>query len=169
MGWMKYSVRLATVNDADIIAKHRVNMFRDMGEVPTDALAAALLDKSTAALATLLSEGSYVGWLAIGESARVLAGAGAHVKSNLPRVSQNGIEIATAPVPLVVNVYTEPDVRGMGIARALMATLLQWATDQGYDRVLLHASDAGRPLYESLGFVATNEMRWSPVRRADAG
>jgi hypothetical protein len=29
--------------------------------------------------------------------------------------------------------------------------------------VALHASDAGRPLYQSLGFVPTNEMRWSPT------
>jgi GNAT superfamily N-acetyltransferase len=51
--------------------------------------------------------------------------------------------------------------RGMGISRALMKVLMQWATAHGFDRVLLHASDAGRALYPSLGFVPTNEMRWS--------
>jgi len=30
---------------------------------------------------------------------------------------------------------------------------------EGYAVVFLHASDAGRPLYEELGFRATNEMR----------
>jgi hypothetical protein len=44
-----------------------------------------------------------------------------------------------------------------------MHTLLQWAREQGFDRVVLHASDAGRSLYESLGFKSTNEMRWSPT------
>ena len=44
-----------------------------------------------------------------------------------------------------------------------MNTLLKWAIAQGYDRVHLHASDAGRPLYQSLGFVPTNEMRCSPT------
>jgi hypothetical protein len=29
----------------------------------------------------------------------------------------------------------------------------------GLASLVLHASDAGRPLYERLGFVATNEMR----------
>mgnify|MGYP003548309000 CR=1 FL=1 len=33
--------------------------------------------------------------------------------------------------------------------------------ESGVTAVSLHASDAGRPLYESLGFVATNEMRLS--------
>jgi len=60
----------------------------------------------------------------------------------------------------VVNVYTEPEWRGRGIARALMKVLMEWAAGQGADRLVLHASDAGRPLYQSLGFEPTNEMRW---------
>jgi GNAT superfamily N-acetyltransferase len=158
---MTYTIREATVSDAAIIARHRLGMFRDMGLVPTDALASELLETSTPALAALLREGSYVGWIASDASGRVLAGAGAHVRPQLPRISQDGLSVVTAPVPLVVNVYTEPDVRGTGIARALMNALVEWATAQGFDRVVLHASDAGRPLYVSLGFVPTNEMQWS--------
>jgi GNAT superfamily N-acetyltransferase len=139
-------------------------MFRDMGQVPTDALAAELLEKSTFALDALLREGSYVGWFAVNESGRVLAGAGAHVKPQLPRISHDGVEVVTAAAPLVVNVYTEPELRGQGIARTLMDTLMKWAASQGFDRVILHASEFGRPLYQSLGFVASNEMRWSPKR-----
>jgi GNAT superfamily N-acetyltransferase len=160
------TIRQATVDDAAIIARHRVAMFREMGQVPTDELATRLLEASTAALGPLLRERSYIGWLAIAENDRVIAGAGAHVHSQLPRISHDGIAVTTAPVPLVVNVYTEPDYRGMGIARALMDTLLRWAKAQGCDRVVLHASDAGRPLYQSLGFAPTNEMRWSPTDRA---
>jgi hypothetical protein len=83
-----------------------------------------------------------------------------------PRTYVRSIDVqSTAPVPLVVNMYSETDFRGMGIACALplMNTLLKWATAQSYDRVALHASDAGRPLYQSLAFVPTNEMRWSPT------
>ena len=36
---------------------------------------------------------------------------------------------------------------------------LKWSRDQGYDRLNLHASTEGRPLYESLGFEQTAEMR----------
>ena len=160
---IEYFIRETTVGDAAIIARHRVSMFSDMGQVPTAALAAQLLEESTVALQALLREGSYVGWFAIDDGGGVLAGAGAHVKSQLPRISHDGSAVTTAPVPLVVNVYTEPDVRGRGIARALMNRLMEWARSRGCDRVLLHASDAGRPLYQSLGFVPTNEMRWSPT------
>jgi hypothetical protein len=40
-----------------------------------------------------------------------------------------------------------------------MRRLLAWAREERLDRVVLHASAEGRPLYERLGFVPTNEMR----------
>jgi GNAT superfamily N-acetyltransferase len=161
---MTYSIRQATTSDSAIIAHHRVAMFQDMGEVPTDALSSELLLTSIAALTALFREGSYVGWLAIDTGERVIAGAGAHIKPQLPRISHDGAGVAGMPIALVVNVYTEPAWRRKGIARALMQRIMGWATTQGIDRVLLHASDAGRPLYRSLGFVPTNEMRWFPTR-----
>jgi GNAT superfamily N-acetyltransferase len=159
---MNFSIRQATTSDVAIIGQHRVAMFQDMGEVPTASLAAELLLTSIAALTALFQEGSYVGWLAVDTGERVIAGAGAHVKPQLPRISHDGARVAVMPVALVLNVYTEPAWRGKGIARALMQRLMEWATIEGIDRVVLHASDAGRPLYQSLGFIPTNEMRWFP-------
>ena len=156
-----YTIRRAVAGDVATIARHRVAMFRDMGQVPSEALAAALLQASTAALGALLQDRSYVGWLALDGRNAVVAGAGAHVKPQLPRISLDGGRLVTEALPLVVNVYTEPAWRSRGIARALMRALMDWATAEGFDRLLLHASDAGRPLYASLGFVPTNEMRWA--------
>ena len=161
-----YDIRPATAGDAAVIARHRVAMFRDMGKVPSDELASQLLDASTSALAALLHTGSYVGQLAIGANGRVIAGAGVHVRPQLPRVSSDGTHITTKPIPLMVNVYTEPEWRRRGIARALVVALMRWGADQGFDQMVLHASDAGRPLYVSLGFAATNEMRWLPYQGA---
>lgn len=135
-------------------------MFRDMGDVPNVELASELLQKSTTALTALLADGSYVGWFAIEGEADVIAGAGVHIKPQLPRISHDHVRIETSSVPLAVNVYTEPHWRGRRVARSLMRAMMEWATAQGTDRVVLHASAAGRPLYESLGFHATNEMRW---------
>jgi GNAT superfamily N-acetyltransferase len=160
-------IRRATVGDATVIARHRVAMFSDMGSVPTSQLASSLLELSTSALVAELDKETYVGWLALDGTNQVVAGAGVHVKPQLPRISDDGTSVVTASLPLVVNLYTEPAWRHQGIARTLMATLMQWARTQGFDRLVLHASDAGRPLYVSLGFVPTNEMRWSPKTRPE--
>jgi len=162
-----YQIRSCTEGDAATVARHRVEMFREMGEVPTDELARELFDKSTVALAATLRDGAYVGWFAVGDDSKVIAGAGAHIKPQLPRISHDRARVEVAPVPLVVNVYTERDYRGQGVARALMRVVMKWASTVGSDRVVLHASDAGRPLYASLGFNPTNEMRWFPPQDLD--
>jgi len=160
-----YTIRPATVTDAATIAAHRVAMFSDMGQVPTQALADQLRAASTSAISVSLRDGSYVGWLAVAADDQVIAGAGAHIKPQLPRITPGG-QVAAGPAPLVVNVYTAPNWRRQGIARAVMRKLLDWALARGCDRVMLHASDDGRHLYESLGFAATNEMRWTPTERS---
>jgi GNAT superfamily N-acetyltransferase len=160
-----YDIRRAVLADAPCIGRHRVEMFRDMGQVPSEQRASELLSASAAAIHAALGDGTYVGWLATSADGTVIGGAGVHIKPQLPRVTADGLRVASGDVPLVVNVYTEPQWRRRGVARALMRAVMQWATERGHDRVVLHASDEGRKLYESLGFGPTNEMRWDPEPR----
>ena len=60
---------------------------------------------------------------------------------------------------IVLNVYVERAWRRRGVADALMRAVLDGLAGRGIRRIVLHASDDGRRLYERLGFVATNEMR----------
>jgi hypothetical protein len=39
-----------------------------------------------------------------------------------------------------------------------MLAMMDWLRKEGFSKVGLHASDEGRPLYESLGFTVSNEM-----------
>ena len=149
-----YRVRTATVDDVGVIAQHRAAMFRAMGLVP-DAEYATLAAGSARVLANALAAGTYRGWLT--ELDRdVVAGAGVILRPLLPRPGQpdGATEVE------VLNVYTEPQHRRCGLARGLMHAVLAWCAAQRFAKVTLHASDAGRPLYESLGFSATNEMEW---------
>ena len=57
------------------------------------------------------------------------------------------------------SLYVEPSFRRRGIGRQLTQTIMAWCRERGFDWIYLHASDQGRPLYESLGFVASSEMR----------
>ncbi|HEV2236777.1 MAG TPA: GNAT family N-acetyltransferase [Ktedonobacterales bacterium] len=62
----------------------------------------------------------------------------------------------------VSNVYTRPAYRRQGISRALMTLLLEWAQAHQVLRLLLWASDMGRPLYTSLGFEESDAMELRP-------
>jgi GNAT superfamily N-acetyltransferase len=150
-----YRVRAATVADVAAIAHHRAEMFRDMGLVREEERA-TLAAGSAHFLADALPGGTYRGWVAELDGV-VVAGAGVILRPLLPRPGHpNG-----ASEVEVLNVYTEPEHRRHGLARALMHAVLDWCAGQNIAKVTLHASDAGRPLYESLGFTATNEMEWT--------
>jgi ribosomal protein S18 acetylase RimI-like enzyme len=161
---LEFSIRPATTADAAVIALHRARMFQDMGQLPPsvfDSLRAA----AELALAGALTRGEYVGWLLTpeGEPGRVVAGAGVQLRDVLPHPVTVGEEVAVAAGRhgIVLNVYTEPAWRRRGLAELLMRHVLEWARAQRLDRLVLHASAEGRALYERLGFVATNEMRFS--------
>lgn len=52
-----------------------------------------------------------------------------------------------------------PRARGHGIGTALTDACVTWLRERGATTVLLHATDAGRPVYERLGFVAEGRSR----------
>jgi GNAT superfamily N-acetyltransferase len=156
-------VRSARPSDAEVIARHRAEMFSDMGQLPA-SLYQELVDRSVEYLRTAIESGEYVGWLAsIEGSDDVIAGAGVQLRRILPRpVTFDGqSRIVEGREAIVLNVFTEQPWRGKGLARRLMQHVLEWAGRSALDRLVLHASDQGRALYDRLGFVPTNEMRYA--------
>jgi ribosomal protein S18 acetylase RimI-like enzyme len=59
-------------------------------------------------------------------------------------------------------VYVEPSLRRRGFARKLCSEALASARARDVRKIVVHASDNGRPLYEQLGFTSGNEMRLDP-------
>jgi GNAT superfamily N-acetyltransferase len=149
----EYTIRPATIGDAGTIARHRATMFRDMDSV-TDEQAEVLRVESEPWLAGLLASGGYAGWLCF-QGSVIVAGAGILLQEIGPRPGCYRMGRAAH----VVNVYTARDHRRRGIARKLMLTVLTWCREQGIDQVTLTASNAGRPLYETLGFKPASDMR----------
>jgi ribosomal protein S18 acetylase RimI-like enzyme len=149
----EYTIRMAALGDAATIVEHRREMFRDMGHRDEAKLA-----KMSAAfepwLRRKMESGEYLAWMAVTADGSIVGGAGLWLMDWPPHVIGSGARRGN-----ILNVYVRPQSRRRGIARALMETALEWTRANGVDCVILHASDAGRALYESLGFAATNEMR----------
>ena len=158
----KFDVRLATIDDADIIAWHRARMFQDMGDLQPHLFEAFRM-KSCERLRDVIARREYVGWLASLKvaPATVIAGAGVHLRRVLPHPAKNGAMLVEGRHAIVVNVFTEPEWRRQGLAAMLLNRIIQWAREQKLDELILHSSTEGRSLYERLGFVATTEMRFA--------
>jgi GNAT superfamily N-acetyltransferase len=158
-----FTVRLATPEDAAVLARHRVSMFRDMGDLPPEQ-AESLEAAARRVIKEWIAAGTYVSWVAspAARPAEIIAGAGIQIRPLLPRPrpGRPTIREGGGPEGIILNVYTERAWRRHGVARQLMEAVIVWARSHGVARLVLHASPEGRPLYEQLGFEATNEMRY---------
>ncbi|MGH9719021.1 MAG: GNAT family N-acetyltransferase [Bryobacteraceae bacterium] len=149
----QFPIRPATLDDVPTLVEHRRAMFYDMGQQDDRALDAmcAAFDPWTR---QKMPSGEYLAWLAIAPDGAVAAGAGLWLMDWPPHLIGPGARRGN-----ILNVYTQPEYRRRGLARRLTQTALDWCRGNGIRAVILHASDDGRALYESLGFEPTNEMR----------
>jgi GNAT superfamily N-acetyltransferase len=146
-------IRVATLEDLSTVLRHRRGMFFDMGH--RDPVALAAMEKASRPFfERALREGHYRGFLAEDERGAVRAGGGVVLLEYQPHP-----EDPRPRRPFIVNMYTEPEHRRQGLARRLLQAMIDSCRREGHAVVFLHASDEGRPLYEELGFRATNEMR----------
>jgi GNAT superfamily N-acetyltransferase len=140
-------------------------MFHEMGSLAA-ADVEAMMWASAAYLRPAIERGEYHGWLALpvadlgGSPPLVVGGAGVQLRPQLPRPKPDG-GLITGRQGIILNVYVEPAFRRRGLARALVAAAIDWARTNQLAGLVLHASEAGRPLYAQMGFVATNEMRFT--------
>lgn len=141
-------MRWATADDAPIISAHRAAMFSDMGVEYREEVA-----QFTPWVEERLRSGSYLG-LFIEQEGEVVAGAGLLLLDWPPHFMD--LQPLRA---YLLNVYTHPPHRGKGLARALTQAAIAETQRRNIRVLSLHASEAGRPIYEKLGFVPTNEMR----------
>jgi GNAT superfamily N-acetyltransferase len=162
---MEIRIRPASLKDVEHLVHHRREMFVDMGYKNVAELDGAD-DVAREYFNAALRDGSYKGWLAedVGENAapagevvgEVVGGGGIVL---VPWAGYPG-EPRTQRV-WILNMYTEPRARRLGIAKKLVNIMTDWCRAEGFTAVSLHASDAGRLVYEPLGFRPSNEMKLS--------
>lgn len=148
----EYTLRRVRPEDAEIVCYHRMRMFQDMGLYTWESMQNHC-ETYIEWVKPRIADNTFISYFLCDGDA-VIAGAALWLMPWSPH-ALTGKTVRG----MVFNVYTEPDYRRQGLARKLVITLIEWCKDNEIDLVALHASDEGRPLYESLGFLASNEMQ----------
>jgi ribosomal protein S18 acetylase RimI-like enzyme len=144
--------RCATVADAALITAHRKAMFVDAHDAQEPVLA-EMSRNFEPWVKRMLADGIYAGWItSVGD--RPVASAGLMILDWAPHF----LDPAGEHRGYVLNVYVVPEYRRRGLARALLQRCLDEARTRKIRVVALHASNAGRPVYEGMGFRSTSEM-----------
>lgn len=150
---MEIQIRKAGIDDLKYLLHHRRAMFKEMG-FRDPAVLAQVEESSREYFTEALRTGAYQAWVAENEKGSVVGGGGI-VIANWPGYPGENL----AKRAWILNMYTEPEARRCGVANKILQVILDWCRAAGFRGVFLHASPAGRPLYEAAGFQPTNEMR----------
>lgn len=143
------TLRVATIDDLHLVVEMKLQMFRETGHF-------GLLAHNAGALVLedyrrMYEAGIATHFIASGDAP--VAMAGAFLKSDIPFRY-----FATPAYGFIGDVFTLEGHRRRGLARRLNELALHWLEQRGVQMIRLLASSAGRPLYEKLGFVASDEM-----------
>lgn len=144
---MNYIVRLAEKNESEFLAKERIKFLRSLGyEIKEDEYDKVLSDLTEQIKRKLGSSLVCV----IAEYENTVIGT-AYMTIDEVLYHPSTPKGYTANI---VNVYTDNDYRGNGIATAMMKRLIDYGKENGIEKLTLDATDIGQPIYRKLGFVS---------------
>ena len=140
--------RITTKDDIDLLMESRLVMLREVNNLPDDyEYSEELKDCSM----DYFLNGDQTTVLAL-EDGKVVGCASISYITIMPTFSH-----PTGKRAHLMNVYTDPDHRGQGIAKTMVNMLIEDAWNKGATEISLDATKAGRPLYEKLGFKNSTE------------
>ena len=141
---------LATANDAELLAKYRCLFLCELaGGSPSNKkeLEAALVTYFRQAIAS----GSYISYLA--KLNNEIAGLGGLVFREQPGNFKN----PSGKTAYILNMYTLPPFRRMGICNGILERLVENAKSRGVQYFELNATAEGRAIYKSFGFQSPHD------------
>lgn len=132
-----------TGNELDLFIQMRISQLREEGAKENIDLKPALKDYYERHMA----DGTFVSWLAL-DGRKIVGTSGMSIVEKPPYFG-----CPTGRIGLLSSMFTHPDYRRRGIAKTLLARVVEEARVRGCGTVQITASDMGVMLYTSFGFV----------------
>ncbi len=140
--------RIATNEDIELLMSSRLEMLKVVNDLPEDY---AYSDEILRESRDYFINGDQTTVLAI-DKETVIGCASISYMRIMPTFSH-----PTGKRAHLMNVYTKSSYRRKGIARKMCEMLIHDAWDKGATEISLDATESGRPLYASLGFLDSAE------------
>lgn len=148
---MKLIYKKASIEDIALLTKSRIEVLRAANHLSDDSDLMEVERQSFDYYKNALTDGSHTAYLVFDEG--MLVGAGGVSYYRVMPTCHN----ASGNKAYIMNMYTNPDYRRMGVAHKTLELLVEDAKSRGITAISLEATEMGRPLYEKFGFVKMND------------
>jgi GNAT superfamily N-acetyltransferase len=142
----KIVFRRATVDDAEVLTDFRVRFLRETFGAGDEDETGLLKEGLREYFAKAIPAGGFVAWLAEYEGG-IIATSGMVVWQK-----PGGYTSLSGKTGYILNMYTVPEARGLGIAGRLFDELINEAEAAGIKHLHLHATEDGMGIYRRAGF-----------------
>lgn len=142
----KINFRRATFDDAEVLTDFRVRFLRETFGAGDEDEPGLLKEGLREYFARAIPAGGFVAWLAEYEG-EIIATSGMVVWQK-----PGGYTSLSGKTGYILNMYTVPEARGLGIAGRLFDELINEAKSAGVKHLHLHATEDGIGIYRRAGF-----------------
>ena len=139
--------KIASTDDIEMVMQSRLEMLKAVNNLPEDY---TFTEELIANSKEYFTSGNQTTVLAIDE--KVVGCATMCYIDLIPSFRRPSGKIAH-----LMNVYTNSQYRRQGIALHILSILINEAKEKGITKISLDATELGRPLYEKLGFVPSDD------------
>ncbi len=143
--------RKANIDDVAELVSLRIEFLKEIRNIQTDCNDSEIWKSLAEYFRTNLKNNSFIAWLAL-DNGRIVATSGLCFYTLVPS-SKN----LTGKVAYIMNMYTHPNYRNRGIATYLFQKMIDEAKNLDYQKIALHASEQGKPIYCKFGFENTDD------------
>ena len=147
---MNLTYKKASIQDINILTKSRIEVLRVANQLAEDVDMSEVEAQSYDYYKKALSDGTHTAYLVF-DGDRFIGAGGISYFRVMPTYHN-----ASGNKAYIMNMYTNPDYRKLGIAYKTLELLVADANEKGVKAISLEATDMGRPLYEKFGFVKMN-------------
>jgi len=147
----KITLRKAGVNDIDMIIDYRIIFLKEVQSCPSQELESILRQTLKQYLKGSLKNESFISWIAEYENKSI------GFSGMVIREQPGNFEIPNGKTGYILNMYTIKKYRKNGIASLLLQKLIDDAKLRNLDRLELHATSDGEPIYKQIGFIEPHD------------
>ena len=147
----KIILKKVTIADIETIIEYRIIFLQEAQGISSKELELSLKKSLRQYFTRSLENDSFISWIAEYENKSI------GFSGMVIREQPGNFEISNGKTGYVLNMFTLKEVRNNGIGTLLFQKLIYEAKQRNLDRIDLHATQDGEPIYRRFGFIEPHD------------